>query len=207
MPSSSYIQLADYRRRVFEMYARVRDPNASPETRWQRFRADQDHLFKTHPQTALTSEQVANFTSLIYYPYDPAFRFTLPVEPLMDREVIKINLQDDGPTRLLPFGRISFEIAGKVVSLTLFWIMGYGGGIFLPFQDLTSATDSYAGGRYLLDTIKGADLGWEADQLVVDFNFAYNPSCAYNTRWHCPLPPPENQLSVSIRAGEMKFEG
>ena len=205
MPNSSVLQLADYRRRVFEMYARTRRSHGNPKAGWQRFRLDQDNLFKTHPQTALTPEQVENFTSLRYYPYNPDYRFTLPVEFLIDREVIKIYLQEDGPTRLLPFGRISFEIAGKIVSLTLFWIMGYGGGIFLPLQDLTSLDETYAGGRYLLDTIKGADLGWEADRVVVDFNFAYNPSCAYNSRWHCPLPPPENQLSVPIRAGELRY--
>ncbi len=80
------------------------------------------------------------------------------------------------------------------------------GGIFLPFKDLTNHNETYSGERYLLDTIKGADLGWEADRLIVDFNFAYNPSCAYNSRWHCPLPPAENQLPVAIRAGEMRFE-
>ncbi len=205
MSSPSYLQLADYRRQVFEIYARVRRSHTNPEAGWQRFRADQDLLFKTHPQTALTPEQVENFTSLRYHPYNPDYRFTLPIEHLRNKEPIQINLQEDGPTRLLPFGRISFEITGQDVSLTLFWIMGYGGGIFLPFKDLTSTSETYAGGRYLLDTIKGADLGWEVDRMVVDFNFAYNPSCAYNSRWHCPLPPPENQLSVPIRAGELRY--
>lgn len=205
MPSSSYLQLADYRRQVFEIYARVRRSHGNPEAGWQQFRADQDLLFKTHPQTALTPEQVENFTSLRCYPYNPDYRYTLPIKHLRNKEPIQINLQEDGPTRLLPFGRISFEITGQDVSLTLFWIMGYGGGIFLPFQDLTSLNETYAGGRYLLDTIKGADLGWEADRMVVDFNFAYNPSCAYNYRWHCPLPPPENRLSVPIRAGELRY--
>jgi uncharacterized protein (DUF1684 family) len=127
------------------------------------------------------------------------------VEPLIEQKVIEITLQDDGPTRLLPFGSISFAIHDQIVSLTLFWIMGYGGGIFLPFKDLTNATKTYPGGRYLLDTIKGADLGREGDQIVIDFNFAYNPSCAYNDRWSCPLPPPENRLPVPIRAGELRF--
>jgi uncharacterized protein (DUF1684 family) len=71
---------------------------------------------------------------------------------------------------------------------------------------LTNASETYQGGRYLIDTIKGADLGWEGEDLVVDFNFAYNPSCAYNERWSCPLPPPENSLPVAIEAGELRFE-
>lgn len=206
MQNSSHRQLADYRRQVAECYARVRDSDLPPEVRWQQFRADQDKLFKSHPQTALTPEQVAGFTSLQYFRYDPAYRFSLPVETIGDREAVTINLHDDGPTRLKPFGRISFELSDQVVSLTLFWFMGYGGGIFLPFKDLTSGNETYAGGRYLLDTIKGADLGWEADRLVVDFNFAYNPSCAYNSRWHCPLPPVENDLPVAIPAGELRYE-
>jgi uncharacterized protein (DUF1684 family) len=203
--TENLIHLADYRRRVAEIYSRVRDSQHSPESRWQRFRADQDELFKTHPQTALTPDQVANFTSLSYYPYNPLLRFALPIEPLTDQKIININLQDDGPTRMLPFGSLSFEINTQLVSLTLFWIMGYGGGVFLPFKDLTNAAETYPGGRYLLDTIKGADLGWEADRLIVDFNFAYNPSCAYNDRWSCPLPPPENSLPVAIRGGELRF--
>lgn len=206
MSSSSLLQLADYRRLVAESYARVRDSELPREVRWQRFRADQDKLFKTHQQTALTHEQVADFSSLKYYPYDPAYRFTLPVERISDQDIVTINLHDDGPTRLKPFGRINFEVSAQIVHLTLFWIMGYGGGIFLPFKDLTSGTETYAGGRYLLDTIKGADLGWEGDRLIVDFNFAYNPSCAYNARWHCPLPPSENHLPIAIPVGEMRFE-
>jgi len=201
----SYAELADYRCRVFEMYSHVRVSTQNPEVRWRRFRSDQDSSFKTHPQTSLNPEQVADFTSLRYYPYNPAHRLTHPVEPLSEREAIQINLQDDCPTRLMAFERISFGIDNQKVSPTLFWIMGYGGGIFLPFKDLTNLNETYPGGRFLLDTIKGADLGWEGDKLVIDFNFAFNPSCAYNTRWHCPLPPPENHLSVSFRAGEMRY--
>ena len=205
MPSS-HLELADYRRRVFEIYSRVRDSEHSPESCWQQFRADQDDLFKFHSQTALMPDQVTRFTSLQYYPYNPALRFALPVEPLIEQKVITLTLQEDGATRLLPFGRIPFPYHDQTVSLTLFWIMGYGGGIFLPFKDLTNATETYEGGRYLIDTIKGADLGWEGENLVVDFNFAYNPSCAYNERWSCPLPPPENSLAVPIQAGELRYE-
>jgi uncharacterized protein (DUF1684 family) len=84
----------------------------------------------------------------------------------------------------------------------LFWVLGYGGGVFLPFRDLTSGYETYGGGRYPLDTIKHADLGQEGAQLVIDFNYAYTRSCAYNGRWDCPLAPAENWLPVAIRAGE-----
>jgi len=137
MASDAYLQLADYRRRVFEIYARVREPNIAPEKSWQRFRREQDALFKTHPQTALTLEQAEQFSSLPYFPYDPAYRYILPIEPLKDQEAVRINLQDDGPTHLLPFGQVTFALSGETVCLTLYWIQAYGGGIFLPFKDLT----------------------------------------------------------------------
>ena len=202
---STYLELADYRRCVAETYSRVRESQHSPQSRWGQFRAAQDVLFKSHPQTALTPDQLANFTSLRYYPYNPALRFLIPLENTVDQVVIQVDLRDDGLTRMQPIGSISFEVNGQDLSLTLFWITGYGGGIFLPFRDLTNGSDTYPGGRYLLDTIKGADLGREGDQLVIDFNFAYNPSCAYNDRWSCPMPPPENRLPAPIRAGELRF--
>ena len=87
-------------------------------------------------------------------------------------------------------------------TLDLYWLDGYGGGIFLSFADATSGRETYGACRYLLDTVKGADLGEEGGRLVLDFNFAYNPSCAYDPRWVCPLAPPGNRLAVPIRAGE-----
>ena len=86
----------------------------------------------------------------------------------------------------------------------MFWLREYSGGIFVPFRDATNGTETYGGGRYLLDTAKGADLGGDADRgtIVIDFNFAYQPSCAFDPRWSCPLAPPENRLDIAIRAGE-----
>ncbi|UCD97614.1 MAG: DUF1684 domain-containing protein [Chloroflexota bacterium] len=206
MSALQYQGLTNYRQKVFEMYARAREPAGSPELRWDRFRADRDKLFQTHPQTPLTPEQAAQFTSLRYYPYDPSYRFEVPIEPVKNKKMITIHLDDDGPISLLPFGKVSFQIDLQQLSLTLFWIKTYGGGIFLPFKDQTNFDETYAGGRYLIDTIKGADLGWQDDKLVIDFNFAYNPSCAYNTRWQCPLSPSENELSLPIHAGELRFQ-
>ena len=122
-------------------------------------------------------------------------------------EIAWPKFDDDGLIKLQRFGKISFEAAGQPVSLALFWILGYGGGLFLPFRELTNETDTFGGGRYLLDTIKGADLGQEDGRLIVDFNYAYNPSCAYNPRWYCPLAPSENWLTVPIPAGELSYTG
>jgi len=98
--------------------------------------------------------------------------------------------------------RATFELNGRWLSLELYWLEGYGGGLFLPFSDTTSGDGTYGGGRYLLDTVKGADLGIENGRLVLDFNFAYNPSCAYDPKWVCPLAPAQNRLPIPVRAGE-----
>lgn len=202
---SPFEELLDYRRRVAEMYARVRSSNSNLEARAHDFRRTRDELFGTHSQSALSPEQKATFAGLSYFPYDPRWRFLLPVDTDVEPAVIDIQLQADGLTRLQRFGRIDFEVDGQRMSLSLFWISGYGGGLFLPFRDLTNKDTTYGGGRYLFDTIKHADLGHDEAKLVVDFNYAYNPSCAYHPRWHCPLAPVENHLPVSIPAGEQRY--
>jgi uncharacterized protein (DUF1684 family) len=198
-------QLADYRQRVAMLYAHVRQANLDAEARCATFRQSRNELFRTHPQSALSAAQQELFTALCYYPYDPALRFILPVEPDAELPTREIQLQDDGLLRMRRFGRVRFTLSGQNVALSLYWIMGYGGGIFLPFGDATNGHETYGGGRYLLDTIKHADLGHEATGIVVDFNYAYNPSCAYNPRWVCPLTPPENRLPIAVRAGEMTY--
>jgi uncharacterized protein (DUF1684 family) len=100
------------------------------------------------------------------------------------------------------FARARFELHGEPCALELYWLEAYGGGVFLPFGDATGGGETYGGGRYLLDTVKGSDLGGGDDTLVLDFNFAYNPSCAYDPRWACPLTPTANRLSSAVRAGE-----
>lgn len=108
----------------------------------------------------------------------------------------------DGRFEMVRFGVARFELYGQMQELPLYWIDVYGGGVFLPFKDRTSGRETYGAGRYLLDTIKGADLGTDGERLILDFNFAYNPSCSYDPAWVCPLAPPENWLSVGVRAGE-----
>ncbi len=104
-----------------------------------------------------------------------------------------------------PFSKVGtarFALDDAEHSLALLWNEGYGGGLFVSFQDETSGRETYPAARYLLDTVKGADLGTNGSLLVLDFNFAYNPSCAYDSSWACPLAPPESRLHVSVRAGE-----
>lgn len=201
----TYTELMDYRRSVSEMYARARAPQPEAADRWMRFREERDRLFARHPQSPLPEEDRAGFRGLSYYDYDPALRFAAPVEHGVNPGEIEVQLQEDGLLRLRRFGRVRIVAGGGEHTLSLFWVSGYGGGVFLPFQDATSGEETYGGGRYLLDTIKHADLGAEGSALILDFNYAYNPSCAYNPRWHCPLSPPENRLPVEIRAGEKAY--
>jgi uncharacterized protein (DUF1684 family) len=106
---------------------------------------------------------------------------------------------------------LGFELGGSRESLTVFWLVGYGGGLFLPFRDATSGHETYGGGRYLFDTIKntyGLALELEAGsgEVTIDFNYAYNPSCAYDARWACPLAPRENWLAGAVTAGEKVYQ-
>jgi len=178
-------ELLDWKRHVFELYAEVRA--SEPRAGWERWKAVRAELFRDHPQSPSPG-----YTALAYYDYDPALRFLGNVEPA-EEEATEI---DGFPFRL--FAVVRFELG----ALDVYWLEGYGGGVFLPFADATRGTETYGAGRYLLDTVKGSDLGREDGRLVLDFNFAYNPSCSYDDRWACPLTPPANRLSLPIRAGE-----
>jgi len=110
------------------------------------------------------------------------------------------------PLLFRPVATAAFELRGKSCRLEVQWLEGYGGGVFLSFRDTTSGEETYGGGRYLYDTVKGADLGDDGGRLVLDFNFAYNPSCAYDPSWVCPLAPAANRLAVAVGAGE-RYDG
>ena len=190
------LDLLDWKRRIFELYAEVR---ASPDPRsaGQRWRHVRDDLFATHPQTPLPPETRAQFKGLAYFEYDPGLRVLADVEPV-PRERREIATSGEQPYSFTRFGRASFWDT----SLDLYGLDGYGGGVYLCFADATSGSETYGAGRDLLDTVKGSDLGSEGGRLVLDFNFAYNPSCAYDPRWVCPLAPPGNRLPMPSRGGE-----
>jgi uncharacterized protein (DUF1684 family) len=192
------LTLLDWRRRVAALYAAVRaEAGADPEGALARFRAARDRLFAEHPDSPLTADKRTAFPGIPYWPYDPALRFEVEVGPAPAERLTAISSTGD-PYPLDRIGRVSLPMG----TLDVYWVAVYGGGVFLPFRDATSGKESYGGGRYLLDTVKGADLGGSAGRLVVDFNYAYNPSCAYDPRWSCPLAPPANRLTVPILAGE-----
>ena len=195
------VALADWRRRTYELYATVRSMS-DPTQAWRAWRNRRDALMQDHPQSPLSSSERATFPGLPYFGYNAGARHLVDLEPVERDAQETQSLRDDGKVRLSPFARTRGLEAALGGELTVYWIAGYGGGIFLPFMDATTGNETYGGGRYLLDGIKGADLGLSDDKLVLDFNFAYNPSCAYSLRWSCPLAPPHNRLPKPVRAGE-----
>lgn len=198
--SDEIVALADWRRRVSELYRDIRhDPD--PTHAWERWCAVRGELVATHPQSPIPAAAREAFRGLHHRPYDPAFRTTAEVVGV-EPTAVEIGTSTGAMARFHRFGRAVFELAGEERSLALFWLDAYGGGLYLSFRDATSGSSSYGGGRYLLDTAKGADLGTESGRLILDFNFAYQPSCSYDPRWSCPLPPPENRLELAVEAGE-----
>jgi len=194
------LALLDWKRRIFELYADIRADD-DPARAWLRWCGARDGLFAEHPQSPLDGARRGIFGGLDVYPYDPRFRILAEAEPC--RHVgVPIGAAGGETMMFVRFATTTFDLAGEECSLDLYWLEGYGGGLFLPFRDATSETETYGGGRYLLDTVKGSDLGESNGRLVLDFNFAYNPSCSYDDRWVCPLAPPDNRISAAVRAGE-----
>jgi uncharacterized protein len=195
------LTLLGWRRTVAALYRDVRaTTDADPGGTLDRFRAAKDELFARHPDTPILPADRDQFDGLRYWPYDPALRFDVVVEPAPPSDAPGLQaLSVTGDAFALD--RIG-RIVTPVGSLDVYWISVYGGGVFVPFRDATNGSDTYGAGRYLLDTVKGADLGGTDGHLIVDFNYAYHPSCAYDPKWSCPLAPPSNRLTEPIRAGE-----
>ena len=204
-PLTAALEVADWRRRVSQTYAEVRalavdDPPAAHAV-WVQQR---DELFAFHPASPLSASARAEFGGLDVAPYDPAFRFVAEVEPAGPQR-LDLSAGADG---VVGFDRIGTVHLGDLGRLTLWSLRGYGGGLFLPVRDATSGTVTYGGGRYVLDTTKGADLGCDrVGRVVVDLNFAYNPSCAYDDAWSCPLPTRANTLATEVPVGELTPPG
>ena len=193
------LEVVDWRRRVFALYAQVRASTDLPAAHefWRRTR---DDLFATHPASPLLPDDRAAFTGLPVEPYDPEWRFEVAIAEAPPKRM-DVETGTDG---VVPFELIGTVEVPGVGPLDVWRLASYGGGIFLPVKDGLAGHPggTYGGGRYLLDTIKGADLGGHPDTLVLDFNFAYNPSCAYDPAWACPLAQAGNRTAVEIPVGE-----
>ena len=199
------LDLLDWKRRIAGLYAHIRD-SSDPEAGWRGWRATRDDMFRAHPQSPIPASKRAAFDGLDYFDYEPRAHVHATVEPA-EPQHYEIATSGDGTYGFTRFGIAHFELDGAGVQLELYWLDGYGGGLFVPFRDSTSGKETYGAGRYLLDTVKGADLGTtDEGELVFDFNFAYNPSCSYDPNWVCPLAPPANRLTIPVRAGELHKE-
>ncbi|MCT1479342.1 DUF1684 domain-containing protein [Microbacterium sp. p3-SID336] len=196
------LEVADWRRRVFALYDAVRAA-ASPEDAHELWRIERDELMLRHPATPLLPEARVLFEGLPVAPYDARWRFELP---LLDAEPAEFEFAT-GTDGVVPFERIGVVEVPDAGRLDVWRLRSYGGGVFVPVRDASAGRPggTYGGGRYVLDTVKGADLGSDASRgtLVLDFNFAYNPSCAYDPAWACPLAPPGNVLPVTVPVGEL----
>jgi uncharacterized protein (DUF1684 family) len=197
------LDLADYRRRVADLYAAVRG-SADPEQAWLVWRQGRDHLLATHPESPVPTAIRDRFTGSPFSSYDPGWRVLASVDP-SEQGAVLIDHSGEGATRFLGLGTARAVVGGEPIALPIYWLDSYGGGLFLPFGDLSNGDTTHGGGRYLLDAAKGADLGEEDGVLVLDFNFAYHPSCVWEERWSCPLPPPANTLPVAVTAGELLY--
>jgi uncharacterized protein len=196
---SDELELVSWRRSVSELYAAVR-AEGDPQAGHKLWRHGRDELFRTHPQSPLPPGDPLRATGLPYWPYDPALRWELPLLPAK-REESRSVPSSDGTIPLVLAGSVRLPAPLDAV-IDVWWLHQYGGGLFLPLRDGTAGTSSYGGGRYALDTAKGADLGGGDGTLVVDLNFLYHPSCRYNHAWQCPLAPAGNTIGARVTAGE-----
>jgi len=196
------LALAGWRREIATLHARIRGAG-DPQIGWRDWCETRDRLFREHPASPIPAARRAGYAGIPVFAYDPALRFSCAIVAAVDPVSFTVEAGQDGAITKHPVGRTDSLTQRLGGELTLYWIEGYGGGLFLPFRDATCGGETYGGGRYLLDAVKGADLGMtEDDRLILDFNFAYHPSCAHAPDWVCPLAPPENHLPNAVRGGE-----
>jgi len=231
----TWLDLYDYRRRTTQMYAwRAAQlyAGAGEQATLTAFRAAKDALYASHPQSPFDAAGRATFAGLRYFAYDPALRVVAELTPEPGGADEELPASGPHTMRFRRAARVSFAVDGAPATLPVYWIDVYGGGLFLPFRDATCPDESYGAGRYLFDTVKGSDflradasdapdptqandpataisrlgaMGDSGGHIILDFNYAYNPSCAYDPRWACPLAPADNRLPMPIRAGERKY--
>ncbi len=220
MELADRLALADWRRRVADLYAGVRDlASRDPRAAWEDWHLARDELYRTHAQSPVPAERRGTYRGQ-YYAYDPALRTEATItsadasgevpsspggaEGGAPGPLLQLPMSSGDAMSFTRIGTVSIPFLDGPKTLDLFWMAGYAGGLFLPFRDTTNGSATYGAGRYLIDTAKGADLGTAGapDRLILDFNFAFQPSCAFDPRWSCPLAPPENRLNIAITGGE-----
>ena len=166
-------------------------------------RKDKDDYMRNNSESPF-ADSVEAFTGLNYFEVDEAFRISANLVPIKEKKTITLATSDGLEKRYLPYAYAEFSLQGEACSLLILEIMDMGpfrGTLFLAFADATSAKESYGAGRYLdIKKVPGST------SLILDFNKAYNPYCAYNENFSCPFPPSENLLHVAITAGEKVYK-
>jgi len=160
------------------------------------FRAGKDDFFAHHPQSPLTRDQRQDFRGLDYFPENPALRLEVSVDEFTTKESFEMQTSTGDVQSYERFGRFRFQVDGQEAELTIYENEN---GFFLPFVDSLAGKETYPAGRYLEPEPSNDG------RFLVDFNLAYNPYCAYNAMWSCPITPGENRLKVPIRAGEKVY--
>ena len=217
------LDLADWRRRVATLYAEVRRRSGTGDVQaaLELWRSTREALYREHPSSPVPADRRATFRAS-HFEHDPRLRFEAavvgdatnapaptPVNGPIDfggppAIAMDLPVSAGGTMSFTRIGHVEIPFAAGPRRLGVFWMAGYAGGLFIPFRDATNGIETYAAGRYLVDAAKSADLGGDPARrtLILDFNFAYQPSCAFDPKWACPLAPPENHLDTPIRAGE-----
>ena len=193
------LTLLDWRRRIARLYAEVR-AEPDPVAAHDHWRSTRDELLRSHPDSPVPRPERASYPGAPVAAYDPLLRFEAEVVTGLEAKQMRVATGTDG---IVQFDRLGSAHLPGLGSLDVWWLGCYGGGVFVPVKDASAGTATYGGGRYLIDTAKGADLGGSEGRLVLDFNFAYNPSCAYDPAWACPLAPAGNTLARPLPAGEL----
>ena len=205
--ASDAIELLDWKHSIFDLYAEIRRSEDSYSA-WQRWLVERDRLYRDHPQSPLTALARKDFSGCSFFDYDASWRMLARIEDV-EPAPLEIAVSTGARFQFTRIGVAHFDLHGVEHELELTWNEGYGGGLFLAFTDETSGSTTYGGGRYLIATVKGADLGFDHDKgtALLDFNFAYNPSCSYDPRWACPLAPSANRLGLAVTVGEQLPRG
>ncbi len=163
------------------------------------FRKQKDDFFQHDWQAPLLPEQRKDFTGLKYYPENPKLRIITPIEEYEDKQPVTMMTSTGSAREYVKFGQFTFHVGEEPATLQVYQDVD-NDSLFLPFVDATAPEETYGAGRY----VEVEPLG--DDKFLVDFNYAYNPYCAYNENWSCPIPPQENRLKVRIEAGEKNFK-